>query len=324
MIDQPRDAPPDPDEGEPVESLVASLRAGARESLEAVILYGSRLHGARPDRYSALDLVVIVRDYATFYEHLRAAGELHHSPRLMTALSRVLPPSVVAFTPGDGEGPLAKCLVVDRRHLERGLGADPPDHFLMSRLVQRVEIVWARDADTRTWLERLLREARGNVLSWVAPWLDEPFDAEALGRRMLEVCYRAELRPEAGNRAEVIFELQREHLGRGLAPGLAEAERAGRVRATGDGYRLVEPPTAADRRRLRRYFQRSKARVTARWMKHVVTFANWLPYVTRKVERRTGMKVELTRLEKRWPLIFLWPRVVRVFLSRPEREGGRR
>ena len=68
------------------------------------------------------------------------------------------------------------------------------------------------------------------------------------------------------------------------------------------------------------HFVRSKARVTARWPKHVLTFDNWLPYISRKVERRTGIKVELTSLERRLPLIFLWPKVIKVLRARPDKE----
>ena len=49
-----------------------------------------------------------------------------------------------------------------------------------------------------------------------------------------------------------------------------------------------------------------------RWAKHIVTFNDWLTYVQRKAERRTGLTIELTRAERKWPLIFLWPKVVRV------------
>ena len=65
---------------------------------------------------------------------------------------------------------------------------------------------------------------------------------------------------------------------------------------------------------------RSKVRATLRWLKHVVTFDNWLPYVHRKAERRLGTTIELTRLERALPLIFLWPRVVRVLFTRPDQE----
>jgi hypothetical protein len=143
-----------------------------------------------------------------------------------------------------------------------------------------------------------------------------------VGRRLLEVCYQGEFRPEARNRADTIFRMQQTHFQERLGPVLEAETRAGRlVRSGVDGYRFAEPTTARVRRRWRRHFRRSKVRVTARWLKHVLTFDNWLPYIVRKVERRTGRKVELTRLERRAPLIFLWPRAVRVLLSRPEREN---
>jgi hypothetical protein len=58
----------------------------------------------------------------------------------------------------------------------------------------------------------------------------------------------------------------------------------------------------------------------------VVTFDNWLDYIARKVERRTGKRVEITPWERRLPLLLLWPKVVRVLRDRPARltSGGSR
>ncbi len=302
------------------EELAARLAAAAGGSVEAVILYGSHLLGAKPDRHSALDFVVVVDDYARFYRSLREAGEIHRWPRVMAALSRVLPPNVIAFTPDDGAAGIAKCLVVDRADFARALGPRPPDHFLLARMVQRVALVLAADPERARWIEGVLDDARAGVLEWVGPFLAESFDAEDVGRRLLEVCYRAEFRPEARNRADTIFETQRTHFQERLRPVLQAAAATGRLIQDGGRYRFATTPGRAARRRWQRYLAWSKARVTARWLKHVVTFDNWLPYIVRKVERRTGMKVELTPLERNLPLLFLWPRVVRVLLARPERE----
>jgi len=316
--------PPDDGSGtvpDIAEDLATLLTAAAAGSVEAVILYGSHLLGASPDRHSALDFVVVVDDYTRFYRALSAAGEIHRSPSLMGALSRFLPPNVIAFTPEDGAAGIAKCLVIDRSDFVEALGPNPPDHFLLARMVQRVALVRAADERRRRWAEDVLEAARAGVLDWIGPFLAEPFDAGDLGRRLLEVCYRAEFRPEARNRATTIFEMQRTHFGDRFAHLLEGAAADGRLRREGGKYRFAVPPTAAERRRWQRHLARSKARVTARWLKHVVTFDNWLPYIARKVERRTGMKVELTPLERRLPLLFLWPRVVRVLLARPEREN---
>jgi hypothetical protein len=303
-------------------ALAARLAEASRGAVDAVILYGSHLLGANPDRHSALDFVVIVDDYRRFYQAMHDAGELHRPVWLMAGLSRTLAPNVIAFAPEDGAAGIAKCLVVSRADFAGGVGPTPPDHFLLARLVQKVAVIWWADDARADWVAERLAGARAGVPAWVGPWLDETFDAEDMGRTLLEVCYRAEFRPEARNRAGVIFETQRRHFRETLTPVLEDAVQAGRLTASAGGrYSFATPLPPAERRRWQRYFRRSKARVTLRWLKHVFTFDNWLPYIANKVERRTGRKVELTRLERRWPLLFLWPRVVRVLLDRPEREG---
>ena len=306
-----------------VVELARALAEAGHGTVRGILLYGSHLLGANPDRHSALDFVVVVRGYRGFYEALRDAGEMHRPPGLMSALSGILPPNVIAFTPDEGRQGIAKCLVVSEEDLDRALGPDAPDHFLQARLIQRVAVVWRAEPEWGEWIEARLGRAHAGVLSWAAPHLEGDFDAEALGRRLLEICYRGEFRPEAKNRSDTIFDAQRDHFRRVLAPVLEQGASEGTLLRVDGRYRLVRPASAADARRWRRYFRRSKARVTARWLKHVVTFDNWLPYIQRKVERRMGRKVELTRLERALPVPFLIPRAVALLFTRPEREDPR-
>lgn len=293
--------------------------------VQGILMYGSHLLGAAPDRYSALDFVVVVDGYRGFYQSLHDKGEIHRPARLLWVASRVLPPNVIAYTPDDGEGGIAKCLVVSEQDLEKALSSGAPDHFLIARLIQRVALVWQSDAERGARILALLAEAHQGVLGWAAPYLDPtvPFDAVRLGRALLSICYAGEFRPEAKNRSETIFASQREHFERVLAPVLERAARDGRLLKVAGGYRLAQGPSPGEVRRWRRYFRRSKARVTARWFKHVLTFDNWLPYILRKVERRMGRKVELTRIERALPVPFLIPRAVALLFTRPEREEPR-
>jgi hypothetical protein len=64
-------------------------------------------------------------------------------------------------------------------------------------------------------------------------------------------------------------------------------------------------------------------RATLRWLKFVALYDDWLGYIIAKIERRSGVVVELTTRERRWPLIFLWPRVIRYVRSRPQRRAAR-
>lgn len=300
--------------------LARELVRDSGESVRAVLLYGSRLQKTNPDKHSALDFMVLVDEYRRFYDGLAAADELHRPRGIMTALANVLPPNVIAYAPEGGTGGIAKCLIVDKRHLARALSDSPPDHFLLGRLVQKVGYVWsASDAD-RAWLEDRIAGAHERVLEWMAPYLEGPVDAAGLGRRLLEVCYQGEIRPESRSRADRVFEAQEEHFRVVLQPTLDQAVEAGLMERRDGGYALSSPVPAAQRRRWRWHFRRSKTRTTLRWFKHIVTFANWLPYVQRKVERHTGRSIQLTTLERRLPLLFLWPRAIHVLLTRPRRE----
>lgn len=302
-------------------TLAERMAADTAGTMRAVLLYGSRLHKTSPDLHSALDFVVIVDDYRRFYDGLKAAGQMPRPVGVMTTLARVLAPNVIAYVPEDGAVGIAKCLVITQADLERALGPRPPDHFVLGRLIQRIGFVWTAEDVDRTWVESVVAGAHARVLDWMEPYMEGPFTAGDLGLRLLEVCYRGEFRPESKGRAERIYEAQAHHLTRALQPGLTAAVESGRLEMRADGrYALPDPTTAAVRRRWAWHFRRSKARTTLRWFKHMVTFANWLPYIVRKVERHTGRTIELTTLERKLPLLFLWPRAIHVLVTRPKRE----
>lgn len=285
--------------------------------MTAVLLFGSRLVGASPDVHSAHDLVVVVNDYLRFYEALVAAGHHRRSPRFLAGLATVLPPNLIAFFPEGPGGPVAKCMIISVDDFHRALSPAARDHFVKGRMVQRVVVLHARDLHVGARIQEDLALARRDVLRWAGPFVEQPFTAEDLAWRMLDVSYGAEVRPESGSRVQEVFEAQRETLVPAFRDVLERAEMDGEVERTGRGWRFPTPPTGWDRLGLRAYFLASKVRVTLRWFKHVLTFDDWLTYIQRKVERRTGIEVEIGPWERRYPLLFLWPKVVRVLRSRP-------
>ena len=273
--------------GEPAQRLARSLVDVAGPRVRAVLLYGSHLLGAAPDRYSAHDLVVVVEEYLGTYRELRRRGFTHRPPRLMASLAWLLPPNVIAYSPEGADGPIAKCLIISARDFERESSSRSRDHFMISRLIQEVGVLYVRDAAAEQWLEERLEAARRTVLDWAAPYVATPFTAESLTREMIAICYRSEIRPESGSRASSVFEAQRAYLVETYEKLLAGASSEGLLAHEGSGYRSSRRPGPMARLRRSAYFFFSKLRVTARWFKHVLTFENWLPYVVRKVERRT-------------------------------------
>jgi hypothetical protein len=100
---------------------------------------------------------------------------------------------------------------------------------------------------------------------------------------------------------------------------LAGLAARGMLRRVADDYRVARAAGAFERASARAWFARSKARATLRWLKYVALYDDWLDYVVRKVERKSGETVDLSERERRWPLIFLWPRALRFIARRPRR-----
>jgi hypothetical protein len=308
---------------EPARAFTRELIAAGGGHLRAVILYGSQLHRSSPNLHSAWDLVVVTDGYRDFHRAFHDAGYQSRNKVVMDVMGYVLPPYVTDFAPSAVEG-IAKCLVLSKRHLRTALSRRSSDHFLKGRLVQHVEIVWAASPDDALEIEDAMAGARDRVLDWAGPFLEEPFDASSLTQTMLAVSFGGELRPESSGRYMEVWESQAQWLVSDFERVLDRAEAAGRiVRAEPGGYRFVRTRGALDRLRVRAYFLWSKIRGTTRWLKHIVTFNDWLTYIQRKTERRTGLEIHLTPAERKYPLLLLWPKVIRVLRhSGPGEDDG--
>ena len=90
------------------------------------------------------------------------------------------------------------------------------------------------------------------------------------------------------------------------------------VAQEGNVYRLTTPVDPLRRAASRLWFLRSKGRATARWLKYVALYEGWLEYIVQKTARRSGRTIVLTERERRWPLIFLWPKVIEYVRTRPQ------
>jgi hypothetical protein len=299
--------------------------AGAAEAARAVderggtatrvvVFFGSRKTQAHPDAWSAYDFFVVVDRYRPFYDALRANGALRRPSALVAALNRPLPPNQIGLTLGTpGERTArAKCAVVSAAAFQRETSVRRRDHFFLGRLCQQTEIVYAADEASRAFAVDALASAHALTYAWVRPWLPETFDVGAFCRTILRVSYSAEIRPEPEGRADALWDAQREYLTAVYGVLLRELRASGElVECLPETYALARPARTGERLRLSAYFWWSKVRATVRWAKYVVTFDDWLDFILRKATRHSGQAFDLTPRERRYPLIFLWPRVFR-------------
>jgi len=305
-----------------VRDIVLLLEEACGRNLVGVIFFGSRLVGTSPGESSAADLFVVVGNYLLFYESIGSRLPAARHAGIIAALNRALPPNIIYLNDPGGLRAGAKCFVVSESDLALGLSADSQDHFFRGRLAQRVQIVHARSDKDRRAMETRLDAARHLTLDWVPLYLKGPFTVFDYCRRMMEVSYEAEIRPEARSRVREVIDAQASFFRLVYARVLQSGVRDGRLVAEGDTFRPARKASWRERVRVANFFRRSKVRATLRWFKYMLTFDDWLDYIARKIERRSGERVELTRAERRFPVILLWPKAFR--LIRAMRESDRR
>jgi len=293
-----------------LEEAIRELAAASKGEVAGVVFYGSRrTQAARADAHSAYDIFLVLRGYGPAYRALAAAGKIGRPPALLAFLNTFLPPNQVSLR----FGPLHfKCSALSLRALLRETSERRQDHFCIGRLFQPCQVLYAADEDTSLQLVAALERSFVLTYRWVRPWLPERFDAEAYGRRLLEVSLGQEIRPEPAGRAEALWKAQRDEQLPALALLLQDLCASGELREVGPTvYSLARPVAWGERVGLRVYFTRSLVRATLRWLKHMATFEGWLDYILLKARRHTGEEIVLTENERRYPLLLLWPRLFR-------------
>jgi hypothetical protein len=293
---------------------VEVIRQGCGDTVVAVIFFGSHLVGTSPGRHSAADLVLVVESYGAFYRQLRGVHPTRYGPWLLAAVNRILPPNIISLIAPESDGPGCKAIVITERDLASALSAHPADHFCMGRLTQTVRLVDARDEAARARIEETLAQARRTAVEWVPLYRQGPFTVRDFARTMLDTSYMAEIRPESGGRSAEVFRSQADYLIETYTAVLDEAVADGRLKRSGDHYECARPAGKIVRLRWRFYFWWSEVRATLRWFKYILTFDGWIDYLARKIERRTGLRVEVTEAERKWPFLLAWPKIFRVLL----------
>jgi len=304
------------------EQFITFLANAFGPTAVALIHYGSHAHGAGATAESAHDFFAIVDSYSDAYQSLAATVGTRYRPGVAALLNRVLAPNVIAIADPDAAPPAqAKIAVISLRAFRRACSPRSADLFVRGRLFQVARLVWARDEQSRQAVVTATLEARAGSFEWGRAFLRAPFDVETYCRILLTTAFASEIRPETADRIASLLDVQRVTLHQMYTPLLTWLQRAGALRQEGPLYRTVADHGTREALLSSVYMRRSKLRATLRWTKYVALYDDWLDYVVGKIARRSGVAIELSSRERRWPLIFLWPKAIRFLRSRPQRQG---
>ncbi len=273
--------------------FVGALEKQFGESLQAVLLYGSCLH-SYDLKDSVVDLYALVDDYDKAY-----------TSSLFSFLNKFVPPNVF-YLELEHEGMTLRCKygVITVDDFEEG--ATRWFHsYIWGRFSQPVRLLYSKNEAARMKVLEILAQATITFLRATVPALGRSVvDTETIWSRGLALSYNAELRPEQKSRAR-----QLTHLNMGDY-----------IRLTAHSQEMIESLEALPhdkynctvsekecRRALRKWrFRGWQGRVVSimRLTKAVFTFRDCVDYAAWKIERHTGIKIEVTPRLQKHPILF--------------------
>lgn len=279
------------------QAMVAHLKKTYGDGVRAVVFYGSCLR-LGTDENLMLDFYVLVD----------RMSEAVSNP-VSAALGTVLPPNVYYHECAFKDRMVrAKVAVMTLGGFARGTDGSTLASALWARFAQPAAIVYAKDETARTTVERALARAVKTLLAKTAPLMDGPHTTRDLWVKAFQATYRAELRPEPPSKAEELVSLQE-----------ARFAQVGEAAARELGLNL-DNTTGPDTRavwawRIRRWWGRTLNAL--RLIKAAFTFSGGLDYAVWKIERHSGVKIELTDRDRAHPVL-----TGLRLLFRVKRDGG--
>jgi hypothetical protein len=278
------------------------LRDRFGTDLAAVLFYGSCLR--KQGAGGVLDFYALVDDYDEVYE-----------ARRLELANRWLPPNVFYLETRDGDATLsAKVAVMSRAHFRLAMAGSWIRPGFWARFCQPAVAVRVRDGHSRRELVSAFRDAACTAVEVGLAHRDlaQPFDAERFWQDLFRGTYGCELRPESPETIASLYAAAPVRYEAVLDAALEVLAQRGATIERSGGEIQVRGFTPT--KRLAR--RRAKLIGAAALLKTAFTFGDWLPYTLWKLERHTGTHLRPTSRQRRHPLLFGWPLILRVLWKR--------
>ncbi len=293
--------------------LAAELRARHADAVVAVLFYGSCLR--RGSTEGVLDFYALTSGYRAAYRSMFPA-----------LLGAALPPNV-HYIELPEENLRAKYALISLADFARHATPASLDCRIWSRFCQPARIVYARDEATREALVGAAADAATTMAARMLAWApgdarERELETPALWARAFGETYRAELRSESPATIEAIAAAGPARYDAVARAALAVLAERGEIEvlgaaSAGAALRVAQEPAALARARRAWRVRRplAKALAIAGLLKTAFTFQGWLPYVVWKLERHSGAKIALSERQRRRPLLYAWPVILRLLRS---------
>lgn len=270
-----------------VAAFAASLAGAAPEAL-AVLFYGSALRTGDLD--GVLDFYVLT--------------ERPHRRGWRGLANRLLPPEVGYREEPNGERVLrAKVATMTLDQFRKAASGRSLDTSVWARFVQPAALVWARDEAAAAAVQVAVADAAMTAAGFAAALGPHRGTAADFWTALFRRTYAAEFRVEAAGREQFILAAAPDRYA-ALAPFAWRA--MGLAFSSADGMFTPEMPRRERERLKRRWALRQalgKPLNLARIGKAAFTFDGAARYAAWKIERHTGVAIEVTPWRERHPLL---------------------
>ena len=289
-----------------LDALASDLRHHHGSAVNAILYYGSCLRSNDP--FSGIvDLYLITDSYSAVYPG-----------RLRAFINWLLPPNVFyKELPMSGRTLRVKYNVLSFTDLRRGLSGQWMHSYLWGRFSQPVEILWSRNETIKADVEACLTQAVRTFLNQVLPVVAASGAVAEIWKRGLCLSYSAELRSENPRRASELVEHAPNHYVAATTAAANSLRYPLLISGEGSESRYTATVSASSRfaGRWGWTFRRAHGKFlsVARLIKSLLTFEGGLDYVAWKLGRHSGQTIEIPDRVRRYPLIFVWPLLWRLY-----------
>lgn len=296
-----------------VQVLVEEIRHRHGQAINAILFYGSCLR--KQTMEGVLDFYVLVDSYHAVY-----------SSRLLSWMNTVLPPNVFYIEAQDGQLTVrAKYAVISSEDFYQAATLHSIHAIIWGRFCQPFVLAYTRDEQAYIQVVQAATQAVLTLVSRALARLPHEgnrqlFDSESVWQKGFQETYRSELRPEHPDTIRSLYAAAPERYDRVGRAALHLLAQQKVLQLTTEGQQLFfDLPERTRRQLLKSWHIRlplAKTLYALRLLKSAFTFGDWLPYALWKLQRHTGIQVELTERQRKHPLIWGWPVILRLLVRR--------
>ncbi|WP_447971214.1 hypothetical protein [Nitrospira sp. M1] len=288
-----QDAEPVP---ESIQALCDALQKRYSDAIQAILFYGSCLR-ADSDIDGIVDLYLIVDSYTTIYD-----------TRFLAFANTLLPPNVFYIeVPFHDRIVRAKYAILSLENFQHSTSMKWFHSYFWARFAQPTKVLYAATPHVEQDIYTALAQSVMTFITRALPQTPNSFEALTLWETGLSLTYQAELRTEKPGRITHIVEANRDYYQQTAHTVLRQLSPLVMVDQSVQPVRFHAACSSLSRlsNRISWGLRRGQGKVLSilRLIKGLFTFQGGVDYILWKIERHSGISIELTPWQRQHPLL---------------------